>query len=257
MNVFDPHFRLEDETGATSGALHGVGLGPGDPELMTLKAVRLVSEAKVIAYFAKRGRESHARAIAARWFAKDCEELLLAYPVTTEIPFDHPDYISTLSGFYEESAIRIAAYLSQGRDVALLCEGDPLLYGSFMHLQTRLGERFRVEVCAGVSGMSGCFAAARQPMTWGDDVLTVLPATLPQQTLTQRLAATDAAVVMKIGGNLAKLRRALKDVGALDRAIYVERGTMAGEKIMPLAEKTDDEAPYFALALVPGRGRRP
>lgn len=257
MNVFDPNFRLEDETGSKLGALLGVGLGPGDPELMTLKAVRLVSEAKVIAYFAKRGRESHARAIAARWFAKDCEELLLAYPVTTELPFDHPDYISALAGFYEESAVRIAAHLSQGRDVALLCEGDPLLYGSFMHLQTRLGQRFRIEVCAGVSGMSGCFAAARQPMTWGDDVLTVLPATLPEQALTQRLAATDAAVVMKIGGNLAKLRRALTDAGVLERAIYVERGTMASEKILPFVDKNDDEAPYFALVLVPGQGRRP
>jgi precorrin-2/cobalt-factor-2 C20-methyltransferase len=257
MNVFDPNFRLEDESGVRLGVLHGVGLGPGDPELMTLKAVRLVSEAKVVAYFAKRGRESHARAISARWFAKDCEELLLAYPVTTEIPFDHPDYIAALASFYEESAIRIAAHLSQGRDVALLCEGDPLLYGSFMHLQTRLRGRFRVEVCAGVAGMSGCFAAARQPMTWGDDVLTVLPATLPRESLAQRLAATDAAVVMKIGGNLPKLRAALEDAGVLERAIYVERGTMAGEKIMPLAEKKDDEAPYFALVLVPGQGRRP
>lgn len=257
MNVFDPNFRLEDEAGAALGALQGVGLGPGDPELMTLKAARLVAEARVVAYFAKRGRPSNARAIAERWFAKDCEEVLLAYPVTTEIPFDHPDYVAALAGFYEESATRIAAYLSRGRDVALLCEGDPLLYGSFMHIHTRLDARFRVEICAGVSGMSGCFAAARQPMTWGDDVLTVLPATLPQEALTQRLAATDAAVVMKLGGNLAKLRRALTDAGLLDRAIYVERGTMAGEKIMPLADKTDDEAPYFALALVPGHGRRP
>lgn len=257
MNVFDPNFRLEDETGVRLGALHGVGLGPGDPELMTLKAVRLVREAKVIAYFAKRGRPSNAHSIAAQWFAKGCEELLLAYPMTTELPFDHPDYVAALAGFYEESAARIAAHLARGRDVALLCEGDPLLYGSFMHLQSRLGERFRVEVCAGVSGMSGCFAAARQPMTWGDDVLTVLPATLPQESLTRRLAATDAAVVMKIGGNLAKLRRALNDAGLSTRAIYVERGTMAGEKIMPLTEKADDEAPYFALVLVPGQGRRP
>lgn len=257
MNVFDPNLRLEDEAGVTLGMLRGVGLGPGDPELMTLKAARLVGEAGVIAYFAKRGRPSHARAIAERWFSKDCEELLLAYPVTTEIPFDHPDYVAALSNFYEESATRIASRLSQGRDVALLCEGDPLLYGSFMHIHTRLDGRFRVEVCAGVSGMSGCFAAARQPMTWGDDVLTVLPATLPQHVLTKRLVGADAAVVMKLGGNLGKLRRALIDAGLIDRAIYVERGTMAGEKIMPLTEKTDDEAPYFALALVPGRGRRP
>jgi precorrin-2/cobalt-factor-2 C20-methyltransferase len=257
MNACDPLARLDDEAPVALGALIGVGLGPGDPELMTLKAARLVSEARVVAYFAKLGRPSHARAIAARWLAEGCEEILLAYPVTTEIPFDHPDYVAALAGFYEESAARLSASLERGRDVALLCEGDPLLYGSFMHIHTRLSPRFRVEVCAGVSGMSGCFAAARQPMTWGDDVLTVIPATLPLAALTERLAATDAAVVMKLGGNLAKLRRALAEAGAIDRAIYVERGTMAGERIMPFADKTDDDAPYFAMALVPGRGRRP
>lgn len=257
MSALDSNLHARDEANVALGALIGVGLGPGDPELMTLKAVRLVSEAKVVAYFSKRGRPSHARAIAARWIAPDCEELPLAYPVTTEIAFDHPDYVAALSGFYEESASRIAAHLSLGRDVALLCEGDPMLYGSFMHMQIRLDARFRVEICAGVSGMSGCFAAARQPMTWGDDVLSVIPATLPLEALTRRLAQSDAAVVMKLGGNLAKLRRALADAGLVERAIYIERGTMADQKIMPFAQKRDDDAPYFALALVPGRGRHP
>lgn len=257
MNIFDPNLRADDGARIALGALLGVGLGPGDPELMTLKAARLVSEAKVAAYFSKRGKPSLARAIAARFIAKDCEEIPLAYPLTTEIPFDHPDYVAALSAFYEESAERLALHLSLGRDVALLCEGDPMLYGSFMHLQMRLSPRFRVEVCAGVSGMSGCFAAARQPMTWGDDVLTVIPATLPRETLSARLASTDAAVVMKLGGNLTKLRLALEDAKLVDRAIYVERGTMAQERIMPFAEKRDDAAPYFALVLVPGHGRRP
>ena len=241
----------------SAARLLGVGLGPGDPELMTLKAARLVSEAKVVAYFSKRGKASHARAIAARFIAKDCAEIPLAYPLTTEIPFDHPDYVAALAAFYEESADRLALHLSLGRDVALLCEGDPMLYGSFMHIFVRLQERFRTEICAGVSGMSGCSAAALTPMTWGDDVLTVLPATLPEETLTQRLLATDAAAILKLGGNFAKLRRALTRAGLIDRAIYVERGTMAGEKIMPFSEKTGDDAPYFAMALAPGRGRRP
>ncbi|WP_024878901.1 precorrin-2 C(20)-methyltransferase [Methylosinus sp. LW3] len=257
MNIVDPNLRADDGARVSLGALLGVGLGPGDPELMTLKAARLVSEAKIVAYFSKRGKPSHARAIAARFIAKDCEEIALAYPLTTEIPFDHPDYVAALASFYEESAERLALHLLLGRDVALLCEGDPMLYGSFMHLQTRLSPRFRVEVCAGVSGMSGCFASARQPMTWGDDVLTVIPATLPREGLVQRLVATDAAVVMKLGGNLGKLRLALEDAKLIDRAIYVERGTMAEEKIMRLAEKRDDDAPYFALVLVPGAGRRP
>jgi precorrin-2/cobalt-factor-2 C20-methyltransferase len=257
MNIVDPNLRAEDDARIALGALLGVGLGPGDPELMTLKAARLVSEAKIVAYFSKRGKPSHARAIAARFTAKDCEEIPLAYPLTTEIPFDHPDYVAALAAFYEESAERLALHLSLGRDVALLCEGDPMLYGSFMHLQTRLAPRFRVEVCAGVSGMSGCFASARQPMTWGDDVLTVIPATLPRAALAMRLSSTDAAVVMKLGGNLPKLRLALEDAGIAARAIYIERGTMADEKIMRLTEKRDDDAPYFALVLVPGDGRRP
>ncbi|HEY8161814.1 MAG TPA: precorrin-2 C(20)-methyltransferase [Methylocystis sp.] len=242
---------------ATLGALIGVGLGPGDPELVTVKAARLIGEAKTIAYFAKRGRTSHARTIAERYFSKGCEELPLLYPITTEIAFDAPDYVSALASFYEESARRLSAVLEQGRDVALLCEGDPFLYGSFMHIFVRLEGRFRVEVCAGVSGMSGCFAAARQPMTWGDDILTVMPATLNEETLTRRLATTDAAVVMKLGGNFPKLRRAMERAGVISRAIYVERGAMAGEKIMRFVEKSDDEAPYFSMALVPGQGRRP
>ncbi len=242
---------------ATLGVLIGVGLGPGDPELVTVKAARLISEARVVAYFAKAGRNSHARAIAAPYLAPDCEEIALLYPVTTEIHFAHPDYVFALAQFYEHSTARLARILESGRNVALLCEGDPMLYGSFMHLFTRLDGRFRAEICAGVAGMSGCFAAARQPMAWGDDILTVLPATLDEDALTQRLATTDAAVVMKLGGNFAKLRRALTRAGLIERALYVERGAMPGEKIMRFVEKHDDNAPYFSMALVPGQGRRP
>ena len=132
-----------------------------------------------------------------------------------------------------------------------------MFYGSFMHLFVRLEPRFRVEICAGVSGMSGCFAAARAPMTWGDDALTVVPATLEEDDLERRLADADAAVVMKLGGHFAKLKRVLARLGLIERAIYVERGTMPGEKIIPLREKLDDSAPYFAMVLAPGRGRRP
>jgi precorrin-2/cobalt-factor-2 C20-methyltransferase len=257
MNALDPDLARNSVAVAALGVLYGVGLGPGDPELVTVKAARLLGEAKLVAYFAKRGRASRARSIAEPYLAKDCEELLLAYPITTEIPCDSPDYVRALALFYEESARRLADHLTHGRCVVLLCEGDPLFYGSFMHIFARLEGRFRVEMCAGVSGMSGCFAAARQPMTWGDDVLTVLPATLPEQDLKDRLRATDAAVVMKLGGNFPKLRRAITEAGLLDRAIYVESGTTANEKILRLRDKSDNDAPYFSMILVPGRGRRP
>ncbi len=239
------------------GRLTGVGLGPGDPELLTVKAVRALEAAPVVAYFAKRGRRGNARAIADRWIRDGAEELPLLYPVTVEIPFDHPDYVGQLSAFYAEAAEHLASYLASGRDVALLCEGDPLFYGSFMHLYIRLRERFPCTIVPGVTGMSGCWTAACEPMTWGDDVLTVLPGTLDAASLTDRLARADAAVVMKLGRNLPKVRAALVETGLLERAVYVERGTMAAEVVMPLSDKHDDAAPYFSMVLVPGRGRRP
>ena len=241
----------------TAGALFGVGLGPGDPELLTVKAVRVLERAPVVAFFAKEGRRGVARCIADRWIPASAAEMPLHYPVTTELPFDHPDYVAALSRFYAAATERVGEVLAGGRDVALLCEGDPLFYGSFMHLYIRLRGHFSCEIVPGVTGMSGCWTVAGEPMTWGDDVLTVLPGTLGESALRERLAGVDAVVVMKLGRNLPKVRAALHAAGLADRAIYVERGTMSGERVMPLAEKHDDEAPYFSVVLVPGQGRRP
>jgi precorrin-2/cobalt-factor-2 C20-methyltransferase len=181
----------------------------------------------------------------------------LLYPVTTEIPVSDPAYNEALRSFYEEATESLAAELAAGRDVALLSEGDPLFYGSFMHLYIRLKDRFPVTIIPGVPGMAGCWAAAGEAMTWGDDVMTILPGTLAPEALTEGLKRTDAAVIMKVGKNFAKIRQALRDSGHYDRAIYVERGAMAGEKIMKLSDKLDDSAPYFAIVLVSGQGRRP
>ena len=240
-----------------TGRLIGVGLGPGDPELVTVKAVRLIATTPVVAFFAKAGRRGNARAIVDRWLPSRALELPLYYPVTTEVEVDDPAYGALLSRFYAAASEAIAAHLAAGRDVAVLSEGDPLFYGSFMHLYIRLRERFPATIVPGVAGMAGCWSAAREPMTWGDDVLTVLPGTLDEAALTARLKTTDAAVIMKIGRNLPKVRAALLASGLYERAIYVERGTMAGEIVLPLKDKNDDAAPYFALVLVSGRGRRP
>jgi precorrin-2/cobalt-factor-2 C20-methyltransferase len=256
MNARDASER--QKTGAiATGTLHGVGVGPGDPELLTLRAVRLIREARCIGYFAKRGGTGHARGIAAQWIDPACEELPLHYPMTTETHFGDQSYVGALRDFYAKAADEFGLRLATGQDIVLLCEGDPLFYGSFMHLYARLRENFRVSITAGVTGMAGCWGAAGLPMTWGDDALIVLPGTLDEATLVARLRATEAAVIMKLGSNFPKVRRALVAAGLASRAIYVERGTMAGETIMPLADKTDDAAPYFSLLLVPGEGRRP
>jgi len=239
------------------GKLLGVGVGPGDPELVTLKAMRALSEADVIAHFAKAGNESHSRAIVARHLRPGVIELPLLYPVTTELPRMSAGYRDAIGAFYDAAAETIATHLEAGRVVAVICEGDPLFYGSYMHLHTRLAPRFAAEIVAGVTGMSGCWSAAGMPIAQGDDVFTVLPATLPEGELARRLADADAAVVMKVGRHLPKLRRALDRSGRLPRALYVERGTMAGAKMIPLAAKGDDDAPYFAVVLVPGWAERP
>jgi precorrin-2/cobalt-factor-2 C20-methyltransferase len=234
------------------GRLLGVGTGPGDPELLTLKAVRALGEADVLAHFAKRGNNGNARAIVAGFLKPGVTELPLLYPVTTEIAKDHPDYGQQIGAFYEEAADAVAAHLAAGETVAVLSEGDPLFYGSYMHLHVRLSHRFPTEVIPGVTAMSGCWSETGLPLVQGDDVLSVLPGTMSEFELTRRLADTDAAVIMKVGRNLPKIRRALEMTGKIGRAVYVERGTMDNSRFMPLAEKADDRAPYFSIVLVPG-----
>jgi precorrin-2/cobalt-factor-2 C20-methyltransferase len=241
----------------SGGKLVGVGVGPGDPELITLKAARVLAEAHVIVHFAKAGNASHGRAIAAAHLRCGVTELPLHYPVTTEQPKCSNGYRAAIRDFYDTAAAKIAAHLDAGRVVAVICEGDPLFYGSYMHLHARLAARFSTEIVAGVSGMSGCWSAAGMPIAQGDDVFAVLPATLPEGELARRLADADAVVVMKVGRHLPKLRRALRTSGRLPRAIYVERGTMPDAKMIPLSAKSDDDAPYFAVVLVPGWEDRP
>ncbi len=239
------------------GRLFGIGVGPGDPGLVTLNAIAALKAADSVAHFAKAGNASNARAIAACHFKDGVEELPLLYPITTEIPKADIAYRETIRAFYDGAAAAIASRLDAGKVVAVIAEGDPLFYGSYMHLHVRLAPRYPTEIVAGVTGMSGCWSAIGTPIAQGDDVFTVLPGTLPEYELERRLSDTDAAVVMKIGRHLAKVRRALERAGRLDRAIYVERGTMTNAAVMPLIDKLDTFAPYFAMVLVPGwEGRR-
>jgi precorrin-2/cobalt-factor-2 C20-methyltransferase len=240
----------------SNATLHIVGLGPGDPQLMTLKAARVVQGAPAVAFFAKANRQGIARAIVDGWLSHRCEELRFEYPYTTEIHVDEPQYVNHMENFYDQSAASIAARLDQGKDVALLCEGDPFFYGSAMYMFDRLAARYLTQVIPGVTGFSGCAASARAPLSHGDDVLCVLPGTLDEATLCSRLQASDAVVLMKIGRNLSKVRRAIEAAGSLDRALYIERGTHSDERVTTLAEVTADCAPYFSLIIIPGRRNR-
>lgn len=239
------------------GKLIGVGVGPGDPELITLKAMRSLQAADVVAHFSKAGNASNARSIIAAHLRPGVQELPLLYPVTTEVATDTSSYQAAIARFFDRSAEMVATHLDVGRTVAVISEGDPLFYGSYMHLHVRLAARYPTEVVAGVTGMSGCWSSLGLPIAQGDDVFTVLPGTLPEDELTRRIADTGAAVVMKIGRHLPKVRRALARAGRLDGAMYVERGTMNGAKAMRLADKAEDCAPYFAVVLVQGWERRP
>lgn len=239
------------------GRLIGVGTGPGDPELMTVKAVKALGTADVLAWFAKQGRRGNGRGIVEGMVPDHIIELPLYYPVTTEIHRHDPDYVGQITDFYEASSVAIAEHLAAGRTVAVLSEGDPLFYGSYMHLHVRLAGRFPAEVIPGVTAMSGCWSQAGIPIVQGDDVLSVLPGTMDEDQLVRRLGDTEAAVIMKVGRNLPKIRRALATAGRLEDAVYVERGTMSNTQMTPLAEKSDDVAPYFSIVLVPGWKAKP
>ncbi|MFE6976217.1 precorrin-2 C(20)-methyltransferase [Streptomyces sp. NPDC057682] len=236
-----------------TGRLYGVGLGPGDPSLMTLRAVEVVAGADVVAYHSARHGRSIARSIVAGHLRADHIEEALVYPVTTETT-DHPGgYRGALEDFYTEAAARLAAHLDAGRTVAVLAEGDPMFYGSYMHMHKRLADRYPTEVIPGVTSVSAAAARLGTPLAEGEEVLTILPGTLPEEELTARLAGTDAAVVMKLGRTFPTVRRAFEASGRLPEARYVERATMAGERLGGLAETDAASVPYFAVAVLPSR----
>lgn len=234
-----------------TGRLWGVGLGPGDPELMTVKAARLIGAADVIAFHSARHGRSIARSVAAPYLREGQVEEHLMYPLTTETT-DHPGgYQGAMDDFYADCAARLAAHLDAGRDVVVLAEGDPLFYGSYMHMHKRLADRYPCEVVPGVTSVSAAAAVLGRPLCERDEILTVLPGTLPPDVLAERLRNTDAAAVMKLGRTFAGVQEAFELAGRLDEAWYVERATTDTQRTAPLSDVDPESVPYFSLALLP------
>ncbi|GFE50562.1 precorrin-2 C(20)-methyltransferase [Roseobacter cerasinus] len=241
----------------STGTIYGVGLGPGDPDLMSVRADRLLRGARHVAFFRKAGRSGQARRIVEGLLHADVVEFPMEYPVTTEIPVTDPAYNDALSGFYASCTDHLKQLVGQGEDVVVLCEGDPFFFGSFMHLYTRLKDEVPVQVVPAITGMSGAWTATGQPVTWGDDILTVLMGTLPKETLTEAMMRSDAVVVMKIGRHFDKVTSALKAADLYDRAWLIEYASMPNQTVQQLAEAGDKVTPYFSIIVVHGQGRRP
>jgi precorrin-2/cobalt-factor-2 C20-methyltransferase len=223
------------------GRLYGLGVGPGDPELLTLKALRLLQTAPVIAYPAPEHGDSLARSIVASWIKGHQQEIAIRFPMR---PGPLP------ASIYDRAAVALAAELDRGRDVALLCQGDPFVYGSFINVFARLAGRYRIEVVPGVSSLTACAAAAGRPLVARQEALTLIPAPLDSDKITALLLGTDIAVIVKIGRHIPKIRSILDRLGLLDSAIYVEHATLPTQRVVPMACINPDGAPYFSIVLV-------
>lgn len=230
-----------------TGRLYGLGVGPGDPELITLKAWHILRQAAVVAYPAPETGASFARGIVAGWLS----------PAQTELPIRLPMISARFPGqaVYDQAAEAIATHLQEKRDVAVLCQGDPFFYGSFMYLFGRLSERFTANIVPGVSSLGACAAAAGFPLAARNDVLGILPAILPDETLARRLEACDAAAIIKLGRNFSRMRNLLSRLGLETRSFYIEHATLADAKVSPLDEVNPDDVPYFSMILVHRRGK--
>lgn len=228
------------------GTLYGLGIGPGDPDLITLRALRILQAVPVVAYPAPADGDSLARAIAAPHLDGGQTEIAIRIPMVTAC--------FPAKEVYDKASVKIAEHLKGGRDVAVICEGDPFFYGSFMYLFERMVRDFPVEVVPGVSSLMACSAALGAPLAARNDVLSVIPAPLDEADLKSRLERTDAAAIIKIGRHFAKIRRVLDELGMMPRARYVEHATMASQRILPLDAVEAAGAPYFSMVLVHARG---
>tara|TARA_R110002110_G_scaffold415612_6_gene652127 strand:- start:155670 stop:156392 length:723 start_codon:yes stop_codon:yes gene_type:complete len=234
------------DTPTQTGTVFGIGVGPGDPELMTVKGARLLSEATVVAYPAPETGDSLARAIAAPHLRADATEIAIRMPLSSNrFPVE---------AVYDRAAAEIGSHLARGQDVAVLCEGDPFFYGSFMYVFARLAEDWPVEVVPGVTSLTACAAVTGTALAALTDILTILPGPLPDDVLRARLADTDAAAIIKVGRHLPRIQALLGELGLADQAQYVEHATMDRQMVGRVSEISNAAAPYFSMILIHKRG---
>ena len=224
-----------------TGTLFGVGTGPGDPELMTRRAWSLIEAARIIAYPAPDTGESFARAIASDAIADDAIEIPMVVPMRTGR--------APAQSIYDEAASAISAHLDAGSDVVVLCEGDPLFYGSFMYLLARFKNSYDVEIVPGVTSLTACAAAHAHPLVARNDVLTILPGPLDDVVLAEKIAAAEAIAIMKIGRHMPRLKALFSRLGFADRALYVSHASLGYQRNLRLQD-APDEAPYFSMILL-------
>ena len=241
----------------SNGTIYGVGVGPGDPDLISLKAYNIIKKAKCIAYFKKKEKNGIAYGIIKQYLKKNIFEIVMPYPITTEISFLSLEYKKVLSDFYDDCCKRILSEINQNSDVIILCEGDPFFYGSFMHIHTRLYNKTKIIVVPGITGMSAAWTATNLPITWGDDILTVIMGTMEKKEIIKRIQNSDALVFMKIGKHFQKICQILKELSLFDCAYLVENASMLNEKVRKLKEVQETSLPYFSIIIIHGNGRRP
>jgi precorrin-2/cobalt-factor-2 C20-methyltransferase len=227
-----------------SGKLYGLGLGPGDPELLTLKAYRILQAVPVVAYPASPDGRCISRSIVAEYLKPEQIEIPMVLPFKLEL---------SSQPYYDKMAEDLAEHLSAGRDVAVLCEGDPFFFGTFMYTFNRLSHRFPTEVVPGVSSVMASAGMLGSPLTYRNDVFMAIMGTLPAEVIADRLRGADAAVIMKLGRNFTKVVEVLKEIGLFDRALYIERATTTRQNIVPIQDVDPTQVPYFAMIVIPSQ----
>ena len=232
------------------GKIYGVGLGPGDSELITVKAEKIIRKSEYLFFFKKKGNKGRAFEIVENIIRKDAIKVSLEYPVTTEVHFSSKEYKVLLNEFYRKCVKKIQIILNKNIDICILCEGDPLFYGSFIHLYEKLRNNFEIDIVPGITGMSGAWTATKIPMIWGKQILTVLMGTLDEETLRKHIKITDGLVIMKIGKNFKKICRILKDEGVFNNAYLISNATTSLEKVTKLNENVHSSVPYFSIILI-------